>query len=466
MRFRLAVGALLVLAACAVAVSAGIAGKKPTPTELAKKQLAGVKHIVVIYEENHSFDNLYGGWEGVDGRSKADHSHTVQVNQSGAPFTCLQQNDVNLAPPALPGTCTDTTTGAGFSSAFTNAPFDLTQQIPLDATTCPKPVGAFAANGFLKGTGLSGGCTKDIVHRYYQEQYQLDGGKQDRYVTGSDAAGLAMGYYDTKSLPIYQYLHSRKAPSYAIADDFFQGAFGGSFLNHQLLVAATAPTFANAPNNGGSTDLHSVVDQNGFPNNYPLYKSPLGTAVKDNQLTVSCSPPAGVPAPPSRTTCGDFAVNTTQPWVQPYAPGTADAKRLPPLSNKTIGDLLSAKNVDWAWYSGGWSNADGDVNAPGWTNGSGPKCSDPLVLPTATYPNCPDVDFQFHHQPLNYFADLAPGTSARSQHLRDEVEFFSQAQSSGKKCQLEPVSFIKPSARTTSIRATRARARARTISST
>ena len=34
--------------------------------------MRGVKRIVVIYEENHSFDNLYGGWEGVNGRRHAD----------------------------------------------------------------------------------------------------------------------------------------------------------------------------------------------------------------------------------------------------------------------------------------------------------------------------------------------------------------------------------------------------------
>ena len=56
----------------------------------------------------------------------------------------------------------------------------------------------FAANGVLNGTGLPGGCTRDLVHRFYQEQYQLDGGKQDRYVTGSDAIGLTMGDYDTQ----------------------------------------------------------------------------------------------------------------------------------------------------------------------------------------------------------------------------------------------------------------------------
>ena len=29
---------------------------------------------------------------------------------------------------------------------------------------------------------------------------------------------------------------------------------------------------------------------------------------------------------------------------------------------------LSAAGVDWAWYAGGWSNAAGNVGAPGWTN--------------------------------------------------------------------------------------------------
>ena len=30
--------------------------------------LGTYKHIVVIYEENHSFDNLYGNWGSVDGQ--------------------------------------------------------------------------------------------------------------------------------------------------------------------------------------------------------------------------------------------------------------------------------------------------------------------------------------------------------------------------------------------------------------
>jgi acid phosphatase len=60
------------------------------------------------------------------------------------------------------------------------------------------------------------------------------------------------------------------------------------------------------------------------------------------------------------------------------------------------------------------------------------------------YPNCPDKLFQFHHQPLNYYASFAPGTDARKAHLRDEAEFEALAQDSKKHCALKPVSIIKP----------------------
>ena len=425
----------------AISASAGSAPKKPQP---GLAVLAKVNHLVVIYQENHSFDNLYGGWEGVNGlASPGAMNARKQVNQSGVAYSCLLQLDVNLTTPPLPSTCTDTgTTVSGFSSHYLASHFSIDATIPPTATTCPAP-GAFATNGFLNGSALPGGCTRDLVHRYYQEQYQLDNGKMDHYITGSDSAGLVMGTYDTTALPIYKYLHEKGHPKYAILDDFFQGAYGGSFLNHQFLVAPTAPLWANAVNDGGTDDLHSVVDGNGMPNNYPFYASPLGSNVKDLNLTASCNPGPGRPATPSFATCGDYAVNTTQPFYQPYAPGTAVSRRLPPLTNPTIGDRLDDAKVDWAWYSGGWSNADGDVNAPGWTNGAGPTCSDPHVLAGSTFPNCPDADFQFHHQPLNYFASFAPGTAARTAHLRDEQEFIDLAGKSKQSCRLKPVSFIK-----------------------
>jgi phospholipase C len=431
---------LLIAAAVGMVATIAVAGSsaKNAPNKLDK-----IDHIVVIYEENHSFDNLYGTWEGVDGIANADAAHTTQVAQNGTPYRCLLQNDVNLTSPPLPVTCTDQ--AFSISSAFPNGPFLIDSYIPSTATTCPKPNGTFAAHGFLNGTGLPGGCTADIVHRYYQERYQLDGGKQDRYVTGSDAVGLVMGRYDTQSLPIYKYLHQPNAPHYAIADRFFQGANGGSYLNHIYLVSASAQPFAGALNDGSANDFHSVVDVNGMPNNsYPLYHSPIGNDVKDNMLLASCNPPANRAPTPPGVVCGDEAVNTTQPWAWPYSPGTADVRRQQPLTTPNIGDELSARGVDWAWYSGGWSNANGYKDQPGYTNGSGPTCTDPDSRKDTTWPICPDVNFQYHHQAFNYWATYAPGTAARAAHLQDEVAFENAAASSGSQCNLKAVSFIKP----------------------
>ena len=429
---RRVVGAVAAAVFAAASGSTAVAVAKSSHSTAAPvKGLSGIKHVVVIYEENHSFDNLYGGWEGVNGRANADAAHTTQVDQQGVPYACLRQNDVNLA--IVAPTCSDA--AHNIASAFTNTWFPIDTFIPADATTCPPPVQAFAfPNGMLNGTGRPGGCTRDLVHKFYQEQYQLNGGRQNRYVVGSDAVGTSMGVYDTKLLPIYRWLHSPKHPAYAIADNFFQAAFGGSFLNHQWLIAAASPRDPNAPAN-----LHSLIDPAGFPrNNYPLYTPLAGATYRDGDFTVPC------PSPVPGLACGDWAVNTMQPATEPF--GTF-GEQLVTQTHATIGDRLTAKGVDWAWYSGGWSNAAGLVNGPGWTNGSGPTCSDPNHDPNPryTFPKCPDATFQFHHQPFAYFAPYAPGAAGRA-HLQDEQAFLSALDASRKPkaCALKPVSFVKP----------------------
>jgi acid phosphatase len=470
--------ALVVVSAAAIAALVLSGGAAANGNGDANK-LRTIDHIVVVYEENHSFDNLYGGWERVRGLSDADPAHTTQLGQTGpssfAPYECLYQDDANLqaqsaANPSGPlsDTC-DNTTGGSFPSHFANAPFSIDDYISPDDVTCPPVLSAFSfpnglrtgginpANGQVVPGARSGGCTRDIVHRFYHEIFQLDGGQQNRYVLGSDAAGLVMGTYDTTELPVYRYLHQPGHPKYAILDNFFQAAFGGSYLNHQWLIAAASPV-CNAANGCPANATHSVLDRNGFPvatsppvSNRPpgmgaLYTSP-DSGLVNGVLTQSC----GLPTTIAGLACGDYSVNTQTPAFQPTS---NFAPRLPAQTNPTIGDRLNGAGVDWAWYSGGWSNANGDVGDPGWTNGTGPAptptgCSDPNVDPTvAVWPECPDNLFQYHHQPFNYYAPFTTQTAAglanRAAHLRDEQEFIQDANDSTSHCGLKPVSFIKP----------------------
>ncbi len=332
-RRRAALGSTALL--CISLVAAGPAAAAKTGP------LGTYRHLVVIYEENHSFDNLYGMWGDVNGHhpvgiGDADAAHTTQLSQAGAPYTCLKQLDVNLntdfagsASPAFPpntlsklAQCNPETvtfpdgSTTTYTSHFLNSPFEIDPYIPADATTCPRPNQEFSfGNGIANGAvnpataatyGLPGGCTRDLVHKFYQEQYQLDGGAQDRYVTGSDSVGTAMGYYDTTALPIYRYLHAKGAPRYVIADQFFQAAFGGSYLNHQYLIGAQPLLWPNAP-----AGQHAVLDASGIPHAYPLLK-PSG-AVVDGAVTQVCGQSSTI----AGLACGDWAVNTLQPPWEP-----------------------------------------------------------------------------------------------------------------------------------------------------
>ena len=284
-----AVGSITVIAAVPIFTTVGVSAAQNGEGEGGGDGggLAGINHLVVIYDENHSFDNLYGSFPRANGINRASATSTTQVTLAGTPYTALPQTDIHI-PTNLP-----------------NQPFDITKYVPANQKT------------------------RDLVHRYYQEQVQIDGGKMDKFVAVSDAAGLSMGYYPTAQLPV-----ANEAANYVLADNFFHAAFGGSFLNHQWLVCACTPVYAGAVKDGTKNDLHTVLGANGLP-------------TKDGQLTTAAT--------------GDYAVNTIFPASTPTING---APQLPLLTNKTIGDELSAEDVSWAWYSGGWNAANSPAGAP------------------------------------------------------------------------------------------------------
>jgi acid phosphatase len=200
-RARVARWVALLALACALCGCAA-------PPDKPRSGLARIDHIV-INAENRSFDNLYGLFPGANGIANATPAQYTQVDNDGKPL------------PRLPPVWKGKTADPAFPSNLPNRPFRI------DAPAINLPLSE---------------RTRDLIHKFYPQQEQINGGRNDRFVAVSDAGALAMGYYDGSKLPMWKW-----AQEYTLADNFFMGAFGDSFLNHIWLVCACAPVDRDAP---------------------------------------------------------------------------------------------------------------------------------------------------------------------------------------------------------------------------
>ena len=340
--------ALLVLASCATRVDDG---------------LSRIENVVVIYAENRSFDHLYGLFPGADGIANATAGQKTQLDLDGKPL------------PHLPATYDPVQKGA----------------LRADLPTTGLPNGPFRIDAPPINRKWSE-LLPNPIHAYYQNREQIDGGKNDRFVAMTNVGAWTMGYFDGSQMRLWQW-----AKEYTLADHFFMGAFGGSYLNHLWLVCACTPRDASAPG-----AAKAQLDERGNLRKRPT--SPASVLQGVGQFFDGTVTPDG------------YSVNTTQPpyqpsGVPPAAGGNldlADPSRhtLPPMHEKSVGDTLSAKGVSWAWYGGGWNAALADGRR------------DPKEPRQVIYAS-KGMAFQPHHQPFNYFARFAPGTRDRAEHLKD-----------------------------------------------
>ena len=98
--FVLVAGALALLAGIFTVLLTTISGGGGAATAAAPSGLRQVKHVVVIYLENWSFDSLYGNFPGADGLAQAAAA-PPQVNKKGKPYATLPQ-PLASAPGATP----------------------------------------------------------------------------------------------------------------------------------------------------------------------------------------------------------------------------------------------------------------------------------------------------------------------------------------------------------------------------
>jgi len=383
-----------------------------------------VDTIVVIYAENRAFDSLYGNFPGArglnevidrDGRPRP--GYRPQVDRGGKVLAVL--------PPTWGGV-----TATGVTPV-------VTQQQSVGMPNAPYSIeqGFTAQSGVRLSTAV---VTRDMWHRFFEHQMQIDGGKNDGYAAWSDAGGLVMGHYDYSSSALYAL-----AKEFVLADNFFQGAFGGSFLNHQYLICACAPEYPDADTAAARPSI-AVLEQDAG-----RYLPRLKQATN--------SPASALDGPPTFVRSGNiapagffgdgkfYAVNTMQPPYQPSGnrPAAGDASfayadpgsatTLPPQSHLTIGDAMDAKGVHWAWYAGSWKAAVDDGRRA-------PSKAREVIYAPSTASGAPD--FQAHHQPFNYFARFDPKTHAddRAAHLKDYSDLLADIAGG----RLPAVTFYKP----------------------
>ncbi|MEI6758218.1 MAG: acid phosphatase [Chlorobium sp.] len=352
-----------------------------------------IETIVVIYAENRSFDNLYGLFPGANGVIKNADGKTAKTKD----FIQVDRDGVTLLkklPAVWNASGTPVADKLSFISELPNAPFRIDAQ-----------------PGSLHGGLTADKATPDLAHRFYNNQMQINNGKNNMFAALSDAGGLTMGYYDGSVMQMW-----KLAEQYTLADNFFMGAFGGSFLNHFWLISASTPTFPYAPKT-----LTSSVDKNGVRLNLAENSPAHAEAGKPVYVADQSLTPDG------------YAVNTMQPPYQPSViPPAPDGNTLladktknplPPQEYKTIGDALSSKGVQWVWYAGAWNEALTNRNVINNSNTS---------------------NFQTHHQPFNYFKRFDPTTAEGSLERKNHLKDYSDLQKDIDAGTLPSVVFYKP----------------------
>jgi len=216
----LSLSAILFLAGCGSTPLPSL--NPPAAPIVATTPQAAIKHVVVIFGENISFDHYFG-------------TYPNAANTGGTTFTAA--------------------TGTSIPNNYLSTPTLLTANPNLSAGN-----GTSAAGPFRLGPNQAG--TGDQGHNYMPEQLAFDNGKMDLFPasvgTGDTAAlvnetaapgiagttALTMGYYDGNTVTaMWNY-----AQHYALNDHSFGSAFGPSTPGALELAAGQTngvnPTFA------------------------------------------------------------------------------------------------------------------------------------------------------------------------------------------------------------------------------
>ena len=159
----------------------------PIPTGSGCAKVTDIDHVVILIQENRSFDHYFGGYRGVRGFSDQ-------------------------------------------SAAF-NQPYPGNTSNPPNGVLLPF---------HLDTTQTNAACTHDITHDWIPQHQSWDNGAMDGFVTSrlpinANDAVLSMGYYTRVDLPYYYAV----ADAFTLCDNYFCSVIGPTDPNRLYTMAAS-----------------------------------------------------------------------------------------------------------------------------------------------------------------------------------------------------------------------------------
>jgi phospholipase C len=339
-----------------------------------------IKHVVVIFDENVSFDHYFG-------------TYPYATNTDGTTFTAKPGT------PTVNGLYTSITKSGPVGPLLTDNPNEYNPQrlTPSEA------------------------YTSDQNHDYTPEQDAVDNGKMDKFVQDTESStpaagcapeycppGIAMDYYDGNTVTgLWNY-----AQNYAMSDNNYDTTFGPSSpgainvtSGNNANAKALNPTWDPTDPSGAATSS-AVVDVN--------KSTGLGVLNGDND--------------PYYDACSDTNHTTDGSLVA--------------LTGENIGDLLNQQHVTWGWFEGGFaptSTTDGlPVCGSSHTNIAGVSVQDyvPHHDPFQYYASTANPD----HLPPSSLNEIGYTDQANHQY---DMSYFSDALDGNGGAQLPAVSYLK-----------------------
>jgi phospholipase C len=301
-----AVGATVASASAAPTTASSVTAPATSPASswyLSPGTATPIKHLVVIFQENVSFDHYFG-------------TYPFAANTDGTPFQAMKgTKPVN-------GLYTRITKNGPVGPLLTNNPniANGVQYNPMRLTH-------------------SQALTCDQNHGYTPEQNAVNGGMMNKFIqftntptcTGTPttpygAPGLVMNYFDGNTVTgLWNY-----AQNYAMSDNNWDTTFGPSTPGALNLISGqTGGSYAVSP-----TDTSMKVPDPGTVS--ALNSDGLGTIYGDLD--------------PAYDDCSNNSHTSTNP--------------VGVVTGKNIGDLLNARGITWGWFQGGFTPTG--INAAGY----------------------------------------------------------------------------------------------------